>query len=334
MEDEHTPRKGQNDPAARPLLGAPAPNAQSFGERWPWPEMQRQHLAHGGRAKKGKSAALRGPQADPGLPPPQNWVPDPGRICGELTADEQDAAAKYALEDLFAGKAPVAAESRPHALFTIGAPGSGKSTVAMALVRVMGAHPAESYVVLDYDALIKYHPRFRDTWRVPDVFGRPTEVGYALGWMRCIDALDDLGQVLHRKIFTERYNVVVQTHAHDGMIAAQLAGYDVTLLYVGVPLGLAVHRARKRAVETGRFLAPTLEIQDRHIEQTWARYKRHAPWYGLWADEVIVAKNDRDGAPPSKHGDFAYINPHEAWPGSITKMMAAIASAHDEGAKG
>jgi adenylate kinase family enzyme len=253
-------------------------------------------------------------------------------MCGELTADEQEAATKYALEDLFAGKAPVpsASEASPHAVFTIGPPGSGKSTVADALVRAMGVHPAESYVVLDYDALIKYHPRFRDTWRVPDVFGRPTGVGYALGWMRCIDDLDDLGQVLRKKIFTERYNVIVQTHAHIGLIEAQLASYHVTLLYIGVPLALAQDRARKRAVETGRFLAPTLEIQDRHIAQTWERYKLQAPWYGLWADQVFVAKNDRDGAPPSTRDDFAAINPHEAWPGSVSKMMAAVAAAHDE----
>lgn len=253
-------------------------------------------------------------------------------MCGELTADEQEAATAYALKDLFAGKAPVpsTAEFGPHAVFTIGPPGSGKSTVAHELVRLMNVHPAESYVVLDYDALIKYHPRFRDTWRVPDVFGQPTGIGYALGWLNCIDALDGLGETLHEKIFTERYNVVVQTHAFDGLIVAQMMGYNVTLLYVGVPLPLAQERARKRAVETGRFLAPTLEIQDKHIAQRWHFYKNRAPWYGLWADEVLVTKNDRDGALPSTRDDFAYVNPHEAWPESMVKMRAAITAAHDE----
>ncbi len=304
----------------------PTSHKKSFGARWPWPK-EHFGVAHGGRAKKTKNK-------DPPerLLPPQSWIPDPVHMCGELTADEEAAAIKSAFEDLFAGKSPIpsTSEAGPHVIFTIGPPGSGKSTIADRLARVMAAHPVESYVVLDYDALLKYHPRFRDTWRVPDMFGRPTEVGYALGWMRCIDTLDALGRALHEKIFSERYNVIVQTHAYNGMIEAQLAAYTVTLLYVGVPLALAQERARKRAVETGRFLAPTLEIQDKHIERTWERYKHEAPWYGLWADQVFVAKNDRDGAFPSTPDDFAFINPHEAWPGSVSKMMAAIAAAHDE----
>lgn len=307
-----------------------ASHKKGFGERWPWPTKQLQ-FARGGREARSRPKAKTEPVAE--LLPPSRWIPDPGRMCGELTAEELDAATAYALEDLFAKKAPVLSTEGPgpHAVFTIGAPGSGKSTVALELVRVMGIHPAESYVVLDYDALIKYHPRFRDTWRVPDIFGRPTEIGYALGWLHCIDSLDSLGQVLHEKIFTERYSVIIQTHSHDGMVLAQQAGYAVTLLYVGVPLALAQDRARKRAVETGRFLAPTLEIQDKHIERTMNRYRLFAPWYGLWADHVFVTKNDRDGALPSTRGDFAFIDPHEEWPGSINKMRAAIAAAHGEG---
>jgi predicted ABC-type ATPase len=89
----------------------------------------------------------------------------------------------------------------------------------------------------------------------------------------------------------EKFNVVLQSHTHEALVQFAEAGYRTTLVSVALPLADAVSRARSRAVETGRFLAPTLAAQDRVTEAMWNHYVETAPWYGLWADEMVVVNN-------------------------------------------
>jgi predicted ABC-type ATPase len=226
---------------------------------------------------------------------PRQWV-DPDSVYSEceVSPAEYDAALAAARKDLLGKKKPVPAGTAPHLLITIGAPGAGKSTVSEAVAAERGSG---DYVTIDMDVAVKYHPRYRDIWAAPNaVTGRATEVGFTLSYLECNSLLEDiLIRIYDDVVFGEgaRYNVILQSHAHINIILAKLAGYRVTLLFVGVPLEIAKARSRTRAVETGKFLAANLAIQDQVVESMWVDYRKTAAWYGLWADEFLVADNRR-----------------------------------------
>lgn len=211
-----------------------------------------------------------------------------------MSPAEYDAALAAARKDLLGGKKPVPAGTAPHLLITIGAPGAGKSTVSEMVAAERGSG---DYVTIDMDVAVKYHPRYCDIWAAPSaVTGRATEVGYTLSFLACNSMLEGiLTHIYNDIVFGEgdRYNVILQSHTHINIIHAKLAGYRVTLLFVGVPLKIAKARSRTRAVETGKFLAPNLAIQDEVVESLWIDYRMTAAWYGLWADEFLVADNRR-----------------------------------------
>jgi hypothetical protein len=153
------------------------------------------------------------------------------------------------------------------------------------------------YVVLDFDLAVKYHPRFRDVWNIPDaITGKPTGVGVTIGLLACNHSLEGILIKLYQDLVTadKKYNIILQSHEQLDMPFASDNGYVTTLLYVGVPLSVAVARTRKRAVETGKFLAETLQEQDEIVENMWNRYALSAPWYGLWADQFLVANNRKE----------------------------------------
>ena len=227
--------------------------------------------------------------------PPRQWV-DPYSAYSEceVSPAEYAAALAAAREDLLGKKKPVPAGTAPHLLITIGAPGAGKSTVSEAVAAERGSG---DYVTIDMDVAVKYHPRYRDIWAAPSaVTGRATGVGFTQSYLACNSSLTDiLIRIYNDVVFgvEARYNVILQSHDHTNIIAAKLAGYRTTLLYVGVPLEIAKARSRIRAVETGKFLAPNLAIQDEVVETLWVDYRSTAAWYGLWADEFLVADNRR-----------------------------------------
>ena len=229
---------------------------------------------------------------------PAAWV-DPYSAYSEcdVPAAEFDAAAAAARADLLKGKRPVAKGTAPHLLITIGAPGAGKSTVSEAVAAERGSG---DYVTVDLDTAVKYHPRYRDIWAAPSaVTGHPTGVGFTLTYLACNSSLEDmLLRIYEDIVFSEgpRYNVVLQSHSQINIILAKLAGFRVTLLFVGAPLAVAQARSRTRAVATGKFLAPNLAIQDEVVESMWVDYRLTAAWYGMWADEFLVADNRRKAA--------------------------------------
>ncbi len=219
------------------------------------------------------------------------WIGEPGEdLCGPLTAKEAKVAAAAMEYDLLRGKKPVA---KPRMLVAIGAPGSGKSTVAP---QVIGN--VSNYVNFDYDALIKYHPRAKEIKNIPDLKGKPTGIGYKFGWTKCVDAVIELGFVLLQKLIKLKYNLIVQTHNFDIIMTAKDAGYYCTVLYVVVKLKTAQKRARERAEKTGMFLTTTLAAQNAMIDERRTAYEVAAPFYGLWADEFIAVNNERS---PARH---------------------------------
>lgn len=259
------------------------------------------------------------------------WVGNlPGPIC-ELSEEEVKAAAKKMADDLFDGKKPAPADKRPHIILTIGGPGSGKSTVARICAEDMGVFPYENYVSVDFDTLVKYHPRMNDIWSLPDMLGRPTGIGYAFGW-NCDAQFVPLVVALVEQALDQRYNIIVQSHWQPWLINAQLKDYFCTLLYVAAPLDVAKRRARARAVETGMFLAPTLAAQDEVVADMWSTYRKTVPWWALWADELALVYNGDDAKKPVK-GEFLYLDPHQEgvpWKKKIEEIYDLIAGAHHE----
>lgn len=227
---------------------------------------------------------------------PVEWV-DPYSAYSEcdVNAAEFEAATVAAREDLLTGKKPVAEGTRPHLLITIGAPGSGKSTVAATIAADRGDG---DYVAIDLDTAVKYHPRYKDIWSAPSALtGRSTMIGFTLSYLACNATLEDmLIRIYEEIVFSEgpRFNLILQSHSQVNIILAKLAGYRVSLLYVGTPLAVARKRSRTRAAETGKFLAPTLAVQDDVVESNWVDYRMSAVWYGMWADEFIVVDNRRE----------------------------------------
>lgn len=227
--------------------------------------------------------------------PPRRWV-DPYSAYSDcdVSPAEFDAALAAARKELLGNKKPVPAGEEPHLLITIGAPGAGKSTVSEA---VAGSRGGGDYVTIDLDVAVKYHPRYRNIWAAPSaVTGKPTPVGFTLSYLACNAPLEDiLLRIYEDIVYGEgpRYNIILQSHSHINIILAKHAGYRVTLLFVGAPLEIAKARSRTRAVDTGKFLAPNLAIQDEVVESMWVDYRTTAAWYGLWADEFLVADNRR-----------------------------------------
>lgn len=255
------------------------------------------------------------------------WVGSTDRLCDPLPPSELRAVLEEAAAELTRGRAPLGPTETPHALFTIGPPGAGKTALAPVYLRSRGRDPA-AYVTLDFDELVLRHPRARGLWAVPDFEGRPSGVHYGLGWLHCGEVLLGPGAALLRRLLRERYNLVVQSHDLLPMIDAQRAGYHATLLYVATSAERAQTRARRRAVETGRFLAPTLAAQDLDVARSWAEDRNRAPFYALWADSFVVVANHDDCLPSA--ADFRLLDPHAPgpWGNAVSDIAVAIDQAH------
>ncbi|GFR90199.1 hypothetical protein ElyMa_002561400 [Elysia marginata] len=230
---------------------------------------------------------------------PRNWIdPQMAYPDCDVSSVEFDAALAAARKELLENKKPVPAGVVPHLLITIGAPGAGKSTVSEAVVTSRGG---DNYVTIDLDVAVKYHPRYRNIWTAPSaITGKSIGVGFTLNYLTCNESLENiLWRIFDDILLGEeggQYNIILQTHAHSNIILAKLAGYRVTLLFVGVPLEVAQARSRARAIETGKFLARNLAIQNEVVETLWSEYRTSAAWFGLWADEFLVVDNRHSAA--------------------------------------
>lgn len=233
---------------------------------------------------------------------PAVWVnPEDAYEDCSVSPTEMVSATRLAWEDITRGKRAVGAGKRPHAIITIGAPGSGKSTIAPALA----AQRKGDYLSIDTDLAVNYHPHYRGMWIPSATTGELVSVGFTTDQVRCGEAISQVIDAILTYLLQkspEKYNIILQSHWHPAIIDLKNAGYEVTLLFVGVPLDVAKKRARARAVETGRFLAPTLAAQDEVVEEMWTRYKQTAAWYGMWADEFYVARNVRVLKEPARAG--------------------------------
>jgi hypothetical protein len=263
--------------------------------------------------------------------PPKLWIePDViPKLC-TMSPEELKEAAEQMEKDLTHNKSPP--KEDPHLIFTIGAPGSGKSTVARICATAMNVHPLDSYIELDFDTFVKYHPRLQGLWNLPSADGTPTGIGYAFAW-QCTHALDPFVRVILNRIREKKFNIILQTHNQPDLIWFQRASYRCTLLYVAAPLELCQKRARERAIKTGMFLARTLAEQDVIVADMRALYKATTPWYALWVDDFVVVKNDDETRLPAPT-DFQHVPAHGAdstgWTTNVNSLMDLVVKVTDK----
>ena len=223
----------------------------------------------------------------PAARPARKWVgPRPAsEACYELGGRELAALQEKISKDLLRG-ARKAKKQPPHLLLTLGAPGAGKSTLAPRVAAERA--PGEHYVHLDADHLYRYHPGYQNAWDIPSAGGGPpTGAGAVMGYLRCSQIVVQVFERLVLDLALGGYNLVLNCHDTKPLLALKRLGYRTSLLYVRVPVALAQERCRARAIETGKFLSPTLEAQDRDVEEMAKEYAFYAPWYALWADEFL-----------------------------------------------
>ena len=227
----------------------------------------------------------------------RRWLA-PGNIP-TLAPDDVELALATALKELKQGKQPAAKGATPHFILTTGAPGSGKSTISEEFARMRGMHPIDTYIHVDFDTFIRYHPHADDLLDIPDfVTGKKSRWGYALAGIQFLGELvDQIGHPILMELMQGGYNLIVESHNRLHLIDAKDFGYYTSFLYVSAPLELAQKRARLRGKKTGQFLAGSLSAQDEWIRVTRDRYAVESAWYAMWAHEFIAVNNPTNRTP-------------------------------------
>jgi len=283
-------------------------------------------------------------RAEPLPAPPLRWIGRSAATEGlKLSPGETKELEERLPGELARGHAPAAARraAPPQTIYTMGAPGAGKSTISELYARRLstagaGPGPARDFISLDLDSAVKYHPRMKGIYMLPDLGGRPT--GVALTTLH-LAANYELEKVLHptvNRLCAEGYDLLLNRVGVGGARVAKAHGHRTTLLYVGAPLPAAQARAQARALETGRFLSPTLAAQDRLVEEMWERDAQLAPWYALWVDEFLVASGS-GSAPEASLASLRRVParaPGEPLGDFIARAQAAVDEATGLGAGG
>jgi predicted kinase len=239
----------------------------------------------------------------------QKWLIPPN----DCSVDQHalNAALKNAYNELTAKHHPVRGQNQvPEFILTIGAPGAGKHTISKIYIEQFGKYPADNYVTLDFDAAIKYHPDFNNIWDISTAYNTTAPgVAFTTTWKTCNSKLSSMLWDLAEKLMDRGFNIIMQSHEQKRLVNAKMHGYNTILLFVGAPLAISIERAQQRAISTGKFLEPTLEAQKELIDNKWTTYRYYAPYYAMWADELVVVSNHK---PDVNNAKFKNINPHDA----------------------
>ena len=225
-----------------------------------------------------------------------DWINplDPYRAC-DVSSDEYIAAIFNAKRFLTKNKKPQTTGLKPKFYITIGAPGSGKSTLIEHIVHKFD--PDLDFIVIDLDTAVEYHPRYKSIWSAESaVDSSKTNIGYTLTRQICNDSLEGIMEAIFYDIIKDntRHNIIFQSQDLNSIILARSVGYEVNLVFIGVKLETAIRRSKSRALKTGKFLASNLYMQTRVVEVMWMDYKYNTAWYSLWSDNTYIIDNNKD----------------------------------------
>lgn len=238
---------------------------------------------------------------------PREWVPSFESLCRPVSTEHFDKSVKRAIADI-EKKCPdrlgrVPRGTAPVFLVVYGPPGSGKSTIVGGLSDAAGLRIGRQYAVVDYDTLDRYYPTYDDLTNIP-AFSSRKKLGIGFAHAHMCAELNDftirLGDAIIDTLTQRRVNLAVVSHRPTFLVHARLVGYRTVFVYIGAQSSVVVRRARKRALETGFLLAPTMDAQDSYVRTLWEEYLRMAPWYAVWADLFVAVSNtpDRDLSKP------------------------------------
>ena len=213
----------------------------------------------------------------------------------DVSSDEYRSAIITAKRVLTKNKRPQVAGLKPKFYITIGAPGSGKSTLIQHVAHKF--NPELDFIIIDLDTAVDYHPRYQSIWSAESaVDTHKTNIGFTLTRQICNDSLEGIMEAIFYDIIKDnlRYNIIFQSQDLNSIILARSAGYEVNLVFIGVKLDTAIKRSKLRALKTGKFLASNLYMQSRVVEDMWMDYKYNTAWYSLWSDNTYIIDNNKD----------------------------------------
>lgn len=225
-----------------------------------------------------------------------DWIDplNPYNRC-DVSPDEYRTAIVKAKTVLTKNKKPQTIGLKPKFYITIGAPGSGKSTLIQHIVHKF--NPDLDFIIIDLDTAVDYHPRYTSIWSADSaVDSNKTNIGFTLTRQICNDSLEGIMEAIFYDIIKDnlRYNVIFQSQDLNSIILARSAGYEVNLVFIGAKLETALKRSKSRALRTGKFLASNLYMQNRVVEDMWMDYKHNTAWYSLWSDNTYIIDNNKD----------------------------------------
>ena len=241
------------------------------------------------------------------------WIANPSNLCPVPNNSKVSEYVNMIYKNITHGKQP-SVNKLPQLIIPIGTPSSGKSTILEFLVKEHSDIDFKDYVYFDTDKLLDYLPIGENIKNIPDIHGNKTGIGYAFGWSECMDKLSrtQIVPLLINKILRSNYNFILNTHYFNVIIDAQLNGYFCILVYVLVTKKIAKERATNRAQELGRFFSLNYNNAfgwSESIQYYLKTYKEQAVWYSLWADRLVIVKNNKNNTFPKKN-DFKIIITH------------------------
>lgn len=238
---------------------------------------------------------------------PKIWITNPSNICNTLTTEEINNYSNSIFKELVKDKIPYNKQKRPQLIIPIGSPGAGKSTITKLLVKYHSDININNYVEFDVDNLLDYLPIGGHIRNIPDINGKKTKIGYAFGWIECLEKISSsLIFLIIQKLIKSNYNLILHIHNYEIIIDAQLAGYFCILVYIAVSKNIATERTLNRSFETGRFLQNGWK---KSVDWYLKEYREKAVWYALWADRFVIVNNNINNYYPTAK-DFKVLITH------------------------
>lgn len=185
------------------------------------------------------------------------------------------------------------------AIFTMGAPGCGKSSSLDAVLKEIGM-TKENFVVIDPDDARSQVSAFIDATHIPNRVHEGKMRAYADATLWCIERGRSIRDGLLSNVLRDQKNYIFDTPCSDNhycqsqMRAAKNAGYTNYLLAVWAQEKTCIDRGLERASETGRYTSPN------YISTTFTSIERDKAFKRLasTADRSFIF--DNDGASPKK----------------------------------